>query len=775
MPRRNPSLTSLRTRRLPLAAALLSALPFWSALPALAQTSPPAAEPDTGRLQTVTVTATKRLQPLQSTPIAISVLNGGALEEANLNNLAAITTQTPTVNFRTNASNKDSALFIRGVGTISTSPGVEPTVSTVLDGVVTSRPGQATLDLVEIDRIEILRGPQGTLFGKNASAGVINIVTRAPSAQREGYVDLAYFQGNERRIRLGGSGELATGLLRGSISAMAGKFDGNVTNVFDGSKVNGYDRKGIRGRLDITPTPSLKLVLIADHTKALDDTPTGVAYSTNVTAFPSGTVTANPLFGAALAPVVASPENRQINSEMHTRVSDTNQGLSLQADWSLGGHQVTSITAVRKWKNEQFQDQDRLAALYRQFNRIADRGTLDFEQTSQELRIASTQRGFFDYVAGLFYIQGENTEQYRRDVTRCAASVAPALPSGLVPCTAATTTTDNGVADYGVRSKSTSVFGEGTFNFTPALRAIAGLRYTSDELSYHHGRVASAAGVPGVGATRAPVTGSTTENAVSGRFGPQFEINKDTMVYGTVSRGYKGPAYNVFFNMSPTQDNVIGPEKSKSIEVGVKSEFMNNRVRLNVAAFQTDYSGYQANVPDLVNGVIVTRLINAGDVTTKGLEVDLTARVLPQLTLTAGVAHILARVDNFACPPGAAASCDINGRRLPFSPDWKASLRAKYTLPLSGDLSMDFGADANWQSETNFDLQQQPDSVQPAYGIVNATISLQSTKGWRVALLAKNLFDQSYATFIQNSGNHINRYVPRDDKRYFGVNVRYDF
>jgi iron complex outermembrane receptor protein len=306
MPRRNPSLTSLRTRRLPLAAALLSALPFWSALPALAQTSPPAAEPDTGRLQTVTVTATKRLQPLQSTPIAISVLNGGALEEANLNNLAAITTQTPTVNFRTNASNKDSALFIRGVGTISTSPGVEPTVSTVLDGVVTSRPGQATLDLVEIDRIEILRGPQGTLFGKNASAGVINIVTRAPSAQREGYVDLAYFQGNERRIRLGGSGELATGLLRGSISAMAGKFDGNVTNVFDGSKVNGYDRKGIRGRLDITPTPSLKLVLIADHTKALDDTPTGVAYSTNVTTFPTGAVTANPLFGAALAPVVAS-------------------------------------------------------------------------------------------------------------------------------------------------------------------------------------------------------------------------------------------------------------------------------------------------------------------------------------------------------------------------------------------------------------------------------------------------------------------------------------
>jgi iron complex outermembrane receptor protein len=202
---------------------------------------------------------------------------------------------------------------------------------------------------------------------------------------------------------------------------------------------------------------------------------------------------------------------------------------------------------------------------------------------------------------------------------------------------------------------------------------------------------------------------------------------------------------------------------------------MDGRMRLNLAAFKTDYTGYQANVPDLVNGVIVTRLINAGDVSTEGVEMDLAARVTSALTVNAGLAHVKARVKNFACPVGAAASCDINGRPLPFSPDWKASLRVKYTQPLSGSLSIDYGVDANWQSKTNFDLQQQPDSVQQSYTIVNATIALQSTAGWRVALLAKNLTDQSYATFIQNSGNHINRYVPRDDARYFGINVRYDF
>ena len=763
----------LRSRLLPLAAALSANLT--AALPALAQQAPA----DDGKLETVTITATKRVQPLQSTPIAISVISGGVLEESNLNSLASITAQTPTVNFRTNASNKDSALFIRGVGTISTSPGVEPTVSTVLDGVVTARPGQATLDLVELDRIEILRGPQGTLFGKNASAGVINIVTKAPGKDTEGYLDLSFFQGNERRVRAGLSGEIAPGLARASIAVMAGQFDGNVTNVFNNSKVNGYDRKGIRARLDLTPNSAVKFTLIADHTQADDTPPTGVPYSTNGTAYPTGVVTANPLYAAAIAPVVPSPSNRQIFSDMKTRVSDTNEGLSAQMDYSVGGLQITGISAWRKWKNTQFQDLDRQAVATFNFPRSHDRGDLDFEQISQELRIASTEAGrFVDYVAGVFYIEGKNDEQYRRDVTRCPGSTAALLPSGLRPCTAATTLQDNGIAAYGVRSKSFSVFGEGTFNFSPSLRAIAGLRYTVDDLSYYHGRVATNTGVPGVGATRATVTGVTSESAITGRVGPQWQVNKDVMAYATYAEGYKGPAYNVFFNMSPTQDNVLAPETSKSYEAGLKMILMDQRLRLNLAAFLTDYDGYQANVQDLVNGSIVTRLINAGKVQTKGLEADLTARITPQFTLNAGVAHTLARVKSFICPPGATASCDINGKPLPFAPDWKANLRAKYTMPVGARMAMDFGVDANWQSRTNFDLSQQPDSFQPAYAIFNATVGLADSKaGWRAALLVKNLANKSYASFVQNQGGNgfINRYVPRDDQRYTGVTLRYDF
>ena len=764
--------------RITLAAALLAALP--AAFPVLAQQ---AVKADDGKVETVTITATKRIQPLQATPIAISVISGTALEESNLNNLEAISAQVPTVNFRTNASNKDAALFIRGVGTISTSAGVEPTVSTVLDGVVTARPGQATLDLVEIDRIEVLRGPQGTLFGKNASAGVINIVSRAPGKNFGGYADVGLFQGGEKRVRLGVSGELAKDLLLGSLSVMAGKYNGNVTNVFDGSTVNGYDRKGVRGRLDITPTKDLKIVLIADRTQADDTPPTGVAYSTNVTAYPSGAVTANPNFALAVAPVVPSPGNRQINSNMKTRVSDTNQGLSAQVDWLLGSLQVTSITAQRQWDNEQFQDQDRLGRLYIGFNRTADAGTLAFEQFTQELRVASTQKGFVEWVAGAFYLRGKNEERYQRDVGNCTTSTLPAGANGLIPCDS-TLRTFNGVANYGVKSTSKSLFGEGTFNFLPDFRAIAGLRYTSEDLSYNHARVFATNVVtspnptvsgPGIQPTRAPVTGAISDNALSGRIGPQFDIAKDVMGYITYSRGYKGPAYNVFFNMTATQDNALAPERSRSIEAGLKTTLLDGRMRLNIALFNTDYSGYQANVPDLVNNVIVTRLVNAGDVKTSGMEIDMTARVTTQLTVSASLAHTEARVVRFNCPVGAAASCDINGKSLPFAPDWKGSLRVKYTQPLSGSLTLDYGLDANRQSTTNFDLQQQPDSVQPGYTIFNATIGLQSTAGWRVSVLGKNLGNTSYATFIQNSGNHINRYVPRDDKRYFGVNLRYDF
>jgi len=752
-------------RQAPSRLSLLS-LALLAAAPALAQEAAPV-EGDTVQLAPVTVTATRRAESLQRVPVAVSVISGETLEQSNRNTLGALASTVPSVNFRTGASNKDTSLFVRGVGTISTSPGVEPTVSTVIDGVVLARPGQATLDLLDVERVEVLRGSQGTLFGKNASAGVINIVSKPASSVTEGYLDVSHFSaGNENRLRAGVSGEFAPGL-RGSLTALVGRYDGNVTNVFNGDKVNGYDKKGLRAKLEWQATPDLKLTLAADTLNSQDDIPTGVVTRTQLIAYPSGAVTSYPAFAAALAPVVASDDNRKINANLKTQVDDRNRGTSLTGEWRLGGHTLTSISAWRAWDNTQVQDGDRLAAPAVGLPQSHDHGTVDFQQWSQELRVASPRGETFDYVAGLYYLHTRDRETYRRDVRRVGTGGA--------------LYDDFGVAQFGSASDSTAIFGEGRWHLTPDVHALLGLRSTQDKLYFDHQRTRSvpdpqfAGAVPGVNPNDA-LSGNTRKTATSGRTGLQWDVDATTTTYLTYSRGYKGPAFNVFFNMLPRDTLALNPETSKGVEAGLKTEVLDRRLRVNLAVFNTQYANYQANFFDLVSGAVVTRLINAGDVSSKGAELDASWRATSQLSLGAAAAYARARIDHFNCPAGAATSCQVDGKPLPFSPDWKTALNANYKFALSGGWQADVGTDYSWQSKTQYDIGQFADTIQGAYGIWNASLAFtQAQQGWRVALLAKNLTDRSYASFLARGGAYVNRWVPRDDQRYFGINVRKDF
>ena len=740
-----------------------------TAAAAAQETSPPADDARV-QLEPVTVTATRRSESLQSVPVAVSVITGEQLEQSNRNTLGALASQVPSVNFRTGASNKDTSLFVRGVGTISTSPGVEPTVSTVIDGVVLARPGQATLDLLDISSIEVLRGPQGSLFGKNASAGVVNITTNSPAKALEGYVDVSHFgAGNENRLRAGISGQIAPGFTA-SLTALKAKYDGNVLNVFNGENVNGYDKSGVRAKLEFQANPDLKITLAADTLNSKDDIPTGVITSTSLIAYPSGTVSSYPAFATALAPVVASPTNRQINNDLATSVADRNRGASVTVEARLGDYTLTSITAWRGWDNTQVQDGDRLSKATVSFPQSYDHGSVDFEQASQELRLASPKGGRFDYVAGLFYLHTKDVETYRRDVLRVVGSGA-----------SQTSFSDFGLANYSTASDSTAAFGEGRLHFSPNLRAILGLRWTEDKLNFAHQRTRStpdaqfAGAIPGVNPADS-LSGDARVTGFSGRTGLQYDLSADISSYLTYSRGYKGPAYNVFFNMLPRDTLALKPETSNTVEAGLKTESFDKRLRVNVAAFVSEYHNYQANFFDLVSGSVVTRLINAGDVSSRGVELDFSARPTQELTLTGAAAYIRARIDSFNCPAGAATSCAVNGKPLPFSPNWKAALQANYRIPLASGLQVDLSSDYNWQSQVQYDIGQFADTIQKAYGIWNAGIALSDpSKGWRVALLAKNLSDKSYASFLSRGATYVNRWVPRDDQRYFGINARYEF
>jgi iron complex outermembrane receptor protein len=211
--------------------------------------------------------------------------------------------------------------------------------------------------------------------------------------------------------------------------------------------------------------------------------------------------------------------------------------------------------------------------------------------------------------------------------------------------------------------------------------------------------------------------------------------------------------------------------------VGLKSSLLGNRVTANFDLFEQDFRDYQANFASEVAGGITTRLINAGQVSTRGAEGDITARPIRNFDLGVNFAYTEARVDEFNCPPGAATSCDINGEPLPFSPRWKVASHARYDLPLTDSYDVSAATDFDWQSATQYQLTETPDTVQKAYGIWNGSVTLANAPGaWRVTALVKNILDTHYSEYlVYGDLGGVVRYVPRDDSRYYGIEVRKDF
>lgn len=774
--------SSARFRAALLGAAALSAV----ATAAAAQTAPaapaqPAASPDQSTtIGEITVTARHRSESLQSVPIAVAVVSGALTQSKNLNDIADISSQVPSVDFRTGASNKDRTIFIRGTGTISTSPGVEPSVSTVVDGVVLARSGEATFDLLDLDHIEVLEGPQGTLFGKNASAGVVNIVTKNPPSTYGGYIDGSYYEGDEYRLSAAVGGPVNQDL-RFLLSGFTGYYEGNVKNLYYNEDVNGYRHSGGRLKAIATPTNNLTVTFGADYTHSVDSVPTGVFASTGQVAYcppyqvnpgtpnscTPNVFTNNAHLASLLASqgITAGPDNRTISDDTNSNVYDNNGGLSLQVDYDLGGgYRLTSITAWRDWRNTQYQDYDQMSGGPPNFPDIMDTGHVAFTQTSQELRIASPKGQFIDYVAGLFYLSGVDHEIYERNVF----GGTPSAPLGY------------GVNHYGSMDDNYAVFGEADVNFTKSFRLIVGYREVWDALNYYTDRVVNVPGhtsTTGVAANFAD-SGDETKAGWAGRVGLQYDVNPDIHAYATVSRGYKGPAYNVFFNMGSGNTPPLNPETSTDYEVGLKTQLFDRRVQADLSAYLTNFENYQANSTQVINGALVTNLVNAGSVTTRGFEGDITAKPIGGLTYYLDGAYDDAYVVDFPCPTGSAITCNINGEPLPFAPRWKLHLEQDYRHPIADAIDLDIDTDYNWQSKTQYQLSETPDTIQLAYGIWNASVGLIGTNygGWSARILVKNILNQHYSSYLSHGDlAGLVRWAPRDDDRYFGVNLHKDF
>ncbi|MEH0196211.1 TonB-dependent receptor [Caulobacter sp. CCNWLY153] len=745
-------------------ALAVSALLIGASLPALAWAADAPAS-DT-QLEEIVVTSQRRAENVQKVPVAVTVVRGDDLEKRQTFSAEQLVQQVPSLTFRKGTTNVNSSLNIRGIGTTSFSAGSEPAVSTVVDGVVYARSGQAFFDFFDVDRIEVLRGPQGTLFGKNASAGVVSIVTRRPSATTKGFVEGSWFEGDEYRLRAGVSGPISQ-TLRGGLTAVYGQYDGSATNVYDGSKVNGYERLGFRGKLEWTPSDDLTVSLIADSVNAVD----------NGSADAIGYATPGDAIIGQQAPLVLSPSNRDINNDVAPVTKDSTWGYSGQVDYRLGDYTLTSITAWRGWGNTEVRDGDYTSIAGRRVGTASskDVGVLDFNQFTQEVRLASPTGGFLDYVVGAFYYKTKQDNYFNRTNVACAATTL----AGGVCATGSSTfvVTSNGTANFTTELENYAAFGQANLNFTPRLRGVAGLRWSHDEISFDFARVSAfPTATAGVRPSFA-AQGSKSTDGVSGRIGLQYDLSDNVLGYVNYSRGYKGPAINVFFNMQAFDTLPLDPEKSDAYEAGLKSTLLDRRLVLNLAAFTTNFKGFQTTNFDTVAGTIVSRLVNAGEVSTAGLELDAQARPARNLTLSGGAAYTDAKIEKFHCPAGSPATCSaINGQ--PLGPaKWRWSAAVDYLVE-TPSLPFDIGLNssiayqgAGRPNVNNPNLGPAPEG----FSLWDATVSLVDREDrYRLSFIAKNIGDSFYTT-ARIPSTYVRQQVPRDSERYFGVSLRANF
>jgi iron complex outermembrane recepter protein len=762
------------------------------ATPAFAQEAPPADDEAIGE---IIVTAQKRSERLQDVPVAVSVVSGATLEAQGGVNIENAQYLVPTLNFRKSGTTINQSLFLRGVGTSTFSIAGEPSVSTVLDGVVYSRAGEAFGDLVDIERLEVLRGPQGTLFGKNASAGVVNIVSKRPTNDFEGSLEASFFTKSEYRAR-GIINIPISDKARSRFTGFYGEYDGNIRNINAGvnDRVNGYKHYGFRGIVELDLSEKVKATLIGDYRKSEDDCCAEV-----IGTAPTG------LGLLALSGITfKGDETRTINQNLVTATVEESYGGSLQIDAELGSQTVTSITSYRQYDNREIRDGDFVGAAFAGLNQLHDDGPQTSDTFTQELRLTSPGNQRFDYVLGAFYSKADTQRTFtRRDIV-----CNPAPPGGvLLPCTgvgAPVSTFPNGSATFGSVFRNFALFGQGTFDIVDRFRVIGGVRYTIDQLDVFHSRVSPLTG-PGIqpnfdaGVFNGGLTGpggfiagpsngipfrnKATNTNFSGRAGVQFDASKNSTLYATYARGYKGPAFNIFFNLTAVGTGEIAAETADSYEAGIKNTLFGGKLVLNLAAYYAKYKNFQANNPDIVAGVVVTRFTNAGRISTRGGELDLIWRPINNLNINGGFAYTDAKVDQFFLPPGGnPAGVVPSGTPLAYAPKYKASLGGDYTIETGGAINIVLGAQASAQSK-QLSLFDPSPALRAAgtiggYTLVDLSVGVVDVNDrFKLTFQVKNVFDTSFASSITNGGpgGSFRFLIPREADRYFGITAKVNF
>ncbi|CAN5386247.1 TonB-dependent receptor [soil metagenome] len=760
--------------------------------------------PSDNSVDAIIVTAQRRAQNLEDVPIVVTVVSAQQIRDAGIKDIKDLTILTPGLTVSSTTSETVTTARIRGIGTVGDNPGLEASVGVLIDNVYRPRNGVSFGDLGEIERIEVLKGPQGTLFGKSTSAGVINVLTAQPKFVYGANAE--FTAGNYGAV--GGSasvtGPLVEDKLAGRLFIAARKRDGFYdVNIGNGPRTLTEDQNQefatIRGQLLATPTPNLDIRAIVDFTTR--DESCCVAVQLN-TGFNNGaTLSRNTILNQVHpgATGVTDPYARVAYSNRPTDQRITDFGGSIETNWRTPwGGALTAITGLRNWRSINGQDADFSDAdlLYRPTD---GRNGVAFRQFSQELRY-SGEVGRLNYLVGAFYanerLTREDTLLYGADLYSYFAGRVLGGAPGLIGVTPGTALqSGGGVQDhYQQNDDTTALFTNDTFAITKKWDVTFGLRYTNDHKTLDEGFHTTSgsctqgqAGYAGLvraagAATAGAVTGGLCltftnqafdcvhfqerklEDQLSGTLKSSYRFTSDYMAYVSYAHGYKAGGFNLDRTQRtvitatgptfvPVQDTSFKPEKADSYEVGTKLQFFRKSLLVNLTAFYQTFDDFQLNI---FLGTSFT-VKDIPRVNSHGADFDVYWRTpVEGLSFQGGLTYAETQYSetrpadtDFTLPPAGSvvggALYRLPGSRLSFAPKYSASLSGTYEHPLFGDFIGRLHADTKYTSSYNTGSDLQPLKVQKEFFLVNARVSVgPKSERYSVEFWAQNLFDKGY-------------------------------
>ncbi len=708
------------------------------------------------RIEEITVTARRREERLQEVPLSITAFSALDIESKSLFNLKDLAQFTPNLTFSNmgQAGNSGAIIFMRGVGQVSSDTFWDPGVGIYVDGVYMGRMHGVDLTLMDLERVEILRGPQGTLFGKNTIGGAINVVTAKPVDEFSAYAELTIGSYDRLDGKFNVNASLVPGVLAMKVAGSSQNRDGFAKRIdwHTGEEIDemgDMDRLNGRVAFNWTPNENVGVLLSLDAAKIRE-----FGSVREVVKF-----TEPPLAG--LFNLFADPDysTATFATDSHftsfANGANANEldvwGAALTVDWNLGVVAFKSITSYRDTEAINGTDPD--GSFYNIINLVDD---VEQDQFSQELQLSGLSfDDRFNWVAGLYYFEESSFMSQDLLVYREIYDFIGLDISFL--------------RRWWADTKSYAAFTQGTFAVNENLGLTVGLRYTEEKKDVARERLRQVTGVVFV-----PLDSTDeTFSAFSPRFSIDYQWHNDLMGYVSAARGFKSGGINAI-SLNEAEFTPFDPEYVWTYEAGIRSEWHDNRLRFNATLFFSDYEDIQFTVirgnPD--TGEPITVVDNAAKAEMKGFELEMMVLPTPQLLLTAGIGYIDAEYTEIEA--GAPITVDTSFVK---TPEWSVTLSGQYTYSLTSGAEIVGQVDWAYQSEIHHDQLNSPIGLQDSYGLLNARLTFESRDNkWSVSLFGTNLTDELYMMAVTDLSDTLAfGEVQWARPREWGLRVRYNF